>query len=213
MRKLIVVSCLLVLVVCSSNPAFAQFVKKTLKEASKSLSTAANTSKLERTITQTIKIPVRQNGLPVGSEVMLTVHKPITQLNKVNASLLNRAGHISIIRPDLTDIEINEYIAMEWAYVKGKNPNPTGKGYYTDQATLARDLNALYEGEAVVVESPTGLVKLYELPVDGIWYKPAGYKKPIKLSSDEYFVIYDMERQTGQLVNKSAMSLFEKSGD
>ena len=42
-------------------------------------------------------------------------------------------------------------------------------------------------------------VKLYALPVDGILYKAPGYKVPVVLNSNEYFVIYDVKAQTGKI--------------
>ncbi len=37
------------------------------------------------------------------------------------------------------------------------------------------------------------------LPVDGILYQPAGYKTPVVLKADEYFVIYDTQSRTGKI--------------
>ncbi|MBO5911394.1 MAG: hypothetical protein J6Q05_04295, partial [Elusimicrobiaceae bacterium] len=93
--------------------------------------------------------------------------------------------------------------ALGTQFVSGAYGEPGyGKAFYETQAQLARDLDTFYQGQAEVYVGPDGReVKLYALPVDGILYQPVGYKKPVVLNSNEYFVVYDVTAKTGKIVD------------
>ena len=94
---------------------------------------------------------------------------------------------------------------------------PAGKAFYESETELAQDLNTFYRGKGVVVEHPVTKqnVKLYWLPADGILYKPAPDKPAVVLSPEKYFVVYDMENKTGQIVGNSPVMqrLFDTPGN
>ena len=85
-------------------------------------------------------------------------------------------------------------IPHRWVGPKGEHV------LYDSQSQLARDLDAFYKGDTDIYVSSDGRkVKLYALPVDGILYKPAEHEVPFVLNSNEYFVVYDIETQTGKI--------------
>ena len=78
------------------------------------------------------------------------------------------------------------------------------RAFYEDQSTLARDLNAFYEGKSPIYRGLDGhVVQLYALPVDGLLYKPVGYQVPVVLNSNDYFVIYDVKNKTGHIADNT----------
>lgn len=193
-----VLGSMLVVLLLSSVPAFAQF-KNPVKAAK-------NLANLDRVVARAAKTPaigrpVVTNlppGLVRGNAIgLLRVKMPktVTPVNKSYVTFLQNsvAGEGRFANGTVKDYA--EIVATEWVFT----PQHV---FYEDQAQLARDLDEWYHGKADIRISPDGReVKLYALPVDGIVYKPVGYEVPVVLNSNEYFVIFDVESQTGKIAD------------
>ena len=182
MKKRVISSLVAVLLLCTV-PAFAQF--RNMAEGAKNLANLdiALTRATQRAV---IGRPV-VNHLPLGiapnAVGLLRVKMPkvVTPVNHSYVQYVNRVG-----------VENLKLIPHDWVGPKGEHV------LYDNQTQLARDLDAFYNGEADIYVGPDGhSVKLYALPVDGLLYKPQGYEVPLVLNSNEYFVVYDLETQTG----------------
>ena len=151
-----------------------------------------------------IKLRVPTHVLPAGETLVHAVTIP-SQANAVNASLLYMAQEANqqAIRQHKAISKtkaVADYTLQRWQDVTRQAAYP---GFYENQAALAQDINAFYKGSGVAVQGANGqLLKLYELPVDGLVYQSGG--KPRVLRADETFVVYDVKQQTGQLVQKDA---------
>ncbi len=213
-----IVGTLVVAFILSGTQAFAQF-----KLSPKS---AKNLANLERVVARAAHPPVSgrpvANRLPEGwvsgnAMALLRVKMPktITPANKSYATLLNRqfmelkstmAGKSGMVRfgeksymnvPAFQDIStpanLANIVADGWTWF--------GSPIYEDANLLAKNLNEFYDGNADVLIGPDGReAKLYTLPVDGTLYKPAGESTPLVLNSNEYFVVYDVQNQTGKIM-------------
>ncbi len=213
-----IVGTLVVAFILSGTQAFAQF-----KLSPKS---AKNLANLERVIARAAHPPVSgrpvANGLPDGwvsgnAMALLRVKMPktITPANKSYATLLNRqfmelkstvAGKAGMVRfgegsylnvPASQEIStpasLANIVADGWTWF--------GSPIYEDANLLAKNLNEFYDGNADVLIGPDGReAKLYTLPIDGILYKPTGESTPLVLNSNEYFVVYDVQSQTGKIM-------------
>lgn len=187
--------------------AFAQF--KNLPKASR---TAKNLSAaVERKTLQQISKPtliqsfVPKEFAPQQSINVTGAVRPL-QATAVNAGFLYMLKH----NPGVPAHEVGGRFLLGHA-----GEPPAGKAYYTSQTELAQNLNTFYKGQGVVKQGPDGRnVKLYALPVDGILYKPVGYSRPVVLKAEDYFVIYNMEEKTGQLVENTPQmrQLFSRYG-
>lgn len=194
MKKSILI-CLIVLLAGGTN-IFAQFVKG-------SAEAAKNLENLDRVITRASKGAVLGRpvvtipaGVVAGNTVGLlrvTMPKVVTPVTQSYIKLLN-TNFVPGLSAYPTPESVADALAHEWV---GKNGE---RVFYENQAALAKDLDAFYKGDAKVFVGVDGhKVKLYTLPVDGILYKPLGYRTPVVLNSKEYFVIYDIESKTGQI--------------
>lgn len=188
--------------------AFAQF--KNLPKASR---TAKNVSSaVERMTSKRMNQPtVIQSFVPkefaARRSIAVTGAVRPQQANAANAGFL----YMLKANPGVPAHEVGGRFLLGHA-----GEPPAGKAYYSSQSELAQNLNTFYQGRGVVRQGPDGRnVKLYSLPVDGILYKPVGYSRPVKLSSEDFFVIYDMEHKTGQLVSNTEQmrQLFSREGD
>lgn len=201
-----VVGSLVVGFVLSSTCCFAQFAKAPAMAA-------RNAAKIQRYTMGKVALAthpvfpvacVRDARLP-GNIACVKVGLPAMPVvgNNVNASYLNQHKRLTDMyqasRAGKTPQEIQEIMAQRWTGV-AKTPG-IGKAFYEDQSSLAQDLNTFYEGAGITVTAPGGeIAKLYALPVDGILYKPSGYKDPVVLTAAEDFVVYYPRTKTGQLV-------------
>ena len=182
-------------------PAFAQF-----KNPARA---AANLTRLERNIAQVthaktspkdIAVRVPKKVIPGGYTVLSARPVPLKQ-TPANYSFVQNVQHIlsQIKGSGFHKHEISRMIADLWAR---STPGLAagGSAFYDNQTTLAQDLHAFYAGHGPLYRAPGGhAVKMYSLPVDGILYQPAGYKHPVVLNAKDYFVLYDVDTQTGQL--------------
>ena len=92
-------------------------------------------------------------------------------------------------------------IAHNWIGPKGEHV------LYHDQNQLARDVHTFYKGESDTYIGPDGrAVKLYMLPVDGILYKLEGCKVPVVLNPQDYFIVYDLQTNTGKIAPNTAQT-------
>ncbi|MBR2081489.1 MAG: hypothetical protein IJ876_00505 [Elusimicrobiaceae bacterium] len=201
MKKVLVGSLLIVLVL-SAMPAFAQF--KTPVKAAKNLANldrvvtrATRPSVLGRpVVTNLPQGVVRGNSIGLLRVKMPTAVTPATQsyVQALNSIYANTSKTVTYPTP----ASWAPWMAHEWL---DKYP-----ALYEDQSQLARDLDAFYkkfetdEYKVARYIGPDGReVNLYTLPADGILYKPAEYADPVVLNSKEYFVIYDIESKTGKI--------------
>lgn len=79
---------------------------------------------------------------------------------------------------------------------------------YTDQATLAQDIVAMYRGKQAgqAAKDPFGrVVVLYELPQQAITYAPYGREARL-LNPSEEMLVYNPTQQRGQLVKKGVVN-------
>ena len=190
MKKMIVSSLLAVLLVPGTQ-VFAQF-KSPMKAAKnwdnlrRIVVNAVHNPKAPRIISW---VPARfVKGEKIGTSVVQVPQKitPVTRSMLIKAGKSADAKHMQLLA--------NQFL------LGTPGEHGYGKVFYEDQSELARDLNEFYHGNADVYEGPDGRkVKFYMLPVDGILYKPLGYKTPVVLNSNEYFVIYDTQTGTGTI--------------
>ena len=202
--KKIAVSSLVIVLVVSGTHVFAQF--KNLSQTAKNLTdkVAVNQANLERVISRAAQparlgYPVVQvpAGVVTGNAVGVSWVKAPQAVTPVTQSYLKHLKQILI--PNYTPKSNLEKAAKTATHEWMGQTNHQG-AFYTDQSQLARDLDAFYEGNAEVYVGPDGRkVKLYALPVDGILYRPVGYKDPVVLNSQEYFVIYDLSSHSGKI--------------
>ena len=202
-----VLGSMLVVLLLSSVPAFAQF-KNPVKAAK-------NLANLDRVVARvTTKSPILSARAlayksPVSAKLPLGVVIPenaglvraqlpknITPVNKSYFTFVRDWYNSHNWESDYQTLE-NASKSLE-NLIKKSFPNAS----YTQQEQLAKDLDAFYKGQAKVYIGPDGRqVKLYALPVDGILYKPVGYEVPVVLNASEYFVIFDVESQTGKIAD------------
>ena len=181
-------------------PAFAQF-KDPVKAA-------INLANLDRVVARAsvgscLDYPVIIAKLPPkivpGNAIGLQrvkMPQTITPVNQSYIALLNTFHK----RYNAASSFVTPTMLAPWAAKEWIGDQESTHVFYTDQITLARDLDAFYKGNAPLwVDSSGRRAKLYMLPVDGILYQPVGSSVPLVLTSDEYFVIYDINTQTGQL--------------
>ncbi len=206
MKTLRIVGLVSVLFV-ASTPMFAQF-----KEVAKQVK---NMIRLEQSVQRAVwhrfngKMIIRAwvpEYFVAGQEIGLTGAIYPFQITAANVSFAYKVDNT----PKLTAFEVGTQFILG-----GEDTLPVGKAFYEDQNELAQDLNRFYEGQGVVRMEGKRTVKLYSLPVDGILYKPAGYKEPVVLQADDYFVVYDMDGNTGKLVENTPENLqfYSRSGD
>ena len=197
MNKKLLLVLLSVLFIPGIN-AFAQF--KMVAESPRNL------KNLERVVMRSIKGPAIGRpvvtGLPVslvpgGSIGLLRVKMPKV-ITPVSSSYVRYVNTLGGGRPSAVP---HNWVGLHGEHVLYNNPNQ-----------LARDLDAFYQGDAVVYEGLDGRkVKLYMLPVDGILYRslehalrdPFQPEVPLVLNSDEYFVVYDVKSQTGKILENT----------
>lgn len=205
MRKILVLVVFGVLLL-PGNAAFAQFGKNIVKAGinarnlERFLTTAGKRSTIGRSV---VRVP---KHIAPGGAVALTVRSIPSEITPANASFVSVVQKLNEILP-LTGKVLEErvgWVANAWGDIGPHGQPSKGKGFYEDQTALAKDLDNFYRGQSEVMIGPDGReVKLYTLPVDGILYQPVGYITPLVLLSDEYFVIYDVESQTGKLAENT----------
>lgn len=183
-----------------SLPAFAQFKSPSLK--------AVNTKRLQRSLAQvqlgktlgTVPARVPKSVLP-GKTVYLTpvaIPRTVTPANQAFLENLNNV-FAQIKHLGYSKAQVSKLMAELWVSPTRHSPH-NGKGFYDDQNELARALHSYYHGLGTLYISPAGRqVKLYALPADGILYQPVGYSRPLVLTAKDYFVVYDINEQTGQI--------------
>ena len=224
MKKTVVWSCLLFLV-ASGTVSFAQFqlAKQSLEKGVENAAvrnlaklqevTARSAQRLlsENPIVLTIPQGVYQQNMYLGvRNIEIPTPGTLTEsyLNLQHDILKNlNAKAPSGVK--FTPKYAQRVIAQRW--INGTKGSPRGKALYTNQAELARDLDNFYQfykATPTVTRAPSGrIVEIYELPADNILYKPVGYRVPVVLTAREYFVIYDVQNKTGQLVKKTPATL------
>lgn len=198
------------LVVCLlPGITFAQFEKKGLEALAKFNAKKLQTVVLRAGLPQAQGRFVAQAFVPAhftqAQQVgVLGAFVHVQKANAANVSFLHKVEEIhKYSDPDVIAPEIGI-----WFILGHHGEPPAGKAFYEDQSELAQNLNTYYKGQGVVRRGPDGRdVKLYSLPVDGILYKPVGYKNPVVLSSDSHFVIYNMKTKTGQLIENTPQNL------
>ena len=194
MHKTVVSSCVAVLLLAAPN-AFAQF-----KNPAKAAKNLANLDRVVTAVAQKASrgeivawVPAR--FVPSGQVLLQPVQMPIVR-TPVTASLLHK------IPASANALHVK---ALSSQFIMGAyGEHGYGKAFYEDQTELARDLVAFYDGKLETRIGPDGHeVNLLALPVDGLLYKPAGYKTPVVLNSQDYFVIYDTQTATGQIAKNT----------
>ncbi len=178
-------------ILLASPCAFAQF--------NNPAKMARNWTNLQRVVARTTQIqPVTTviswvpSRFVKGGKIGLSPLPLPQQLTPVTRSILTKVkGPVEVKHMHRL---ANQFVL--WAY----GEHGYGKAFYDDQTQLARDLHNFYDAQPDTFIGPDGHeVKLYALPVDGILYKPLGYKTPVVLNPDEYFVIYDTQTDTGKI--------------
>ena len=182
-------SMLLVLMILSATGAFAQ-----VKLSPWSAKNVANLNRaISRATAPAIGCPVVTHlpaGLVPGNAVGLQSISMPRIVTPVNRSYIQYVHQVGKERLNL--------IAHNWMGPKGE------RALYDDVNQLARDVDAFYKGQADIYLGPDGRqVKLYMLPVDGLLYKLEGCKVPVVLNPQEYFIIYDLATQTGQIAQNT----------
>lgn len=204
----IVISSLFIIFVCGTQ-VFAQFAKHSAKAV-------RNIKNLDRVlISKTYKgsLPgIKQYftawTLPKTGEMLVKVSAyEKTRLTSVFPKITSPVTHdFNYFLQSQGDIAFKTFTPAVWVSLGGK-------GLYTNQSDLAKDLHALYTkaGYSRRYIGPDGhVVALYVLPINGILYYPAEYKFPVALHPDEYIVIYDLVNQTGKIADNipAVYSLF-----
>lgn len=181
---------ILSLMLCAGLMFSAQPACSQIKSTVKALRNLSNLGRALAHAAEKSRPRIRAVSKLVASQAFHATHK--TVVGQSYARYARR--HFSDVSAELTPVKISQ----KWLEQPGE------KTFYTDLSVLARDLNAFYEGDTDVLISPDGReVKLYMLPVSGILYQPAGYKEPIYLNADDYFLVYDINKHTGQLVENA----------
>ena len=194
MHKAVISSLLGVLLLCGGN-VFGQFFKEAQK-AAKNLTNLEQALKLaaQRSVASG---PILTHLSPVTIEKHLTGTLKMTLPQSFTCSvqldeLFRENPSLAYSVPQTLSI----LLVHEWASQTGN------RQFYKTQSALAQDLDAFYGGNVPVLVGPDGRkVKLYALPVNGIWYKPTGYSTPVVLNADDYFVIYDTQSKTGKIAD------------
>lgn len=197
MKKYLLIS---LLVSLAALPSAAQFAKYPLKAA-------ANMRNLER-IPLLVKRAVASprvgasvvavpKGLVSGNKVLLTPSALPWRKTPADESLVRYQKALREAHSSSFDRRAMPTLEQAWL-ASG------GKAFYTDQISLARDLEKFYGGKSTILRSPEGkMVRIYALPVEGILYKPVGYKYPVVLQAKDDCVVYDIETCGGQLLPNS----------
>lgn len=195
------------------SPASAQF----LKESERAFRNLRNIDNLitragaaaGRASTESLRVSI-PDGILKGNYTVLTAAQLPAQITPANASLAYQYANMSKsdARNRLQDDLLNYPLQEAWL-LSG------GQGFYQNQSQLAHALDFFYDGRGVTRKFGRKTVKLYTLPVEGILYKPVGYTDPVLLNSDAYFVVYEPDTQTGQLVENTPemLRLFSEPGN
>lgn len=183
------------------SAAFAQFAKSPLHAA-------RNRANLERALKKATLAPRTSLTVTVSPTLVPGGRVQLTPVHLPKITTPANDTYVRMVRPlvgwfrdiGLSKPEVERVVATSWKNIPGEFA-PGAKAFYQDQSTLARDLDRFYSGQGSVFIGPGGKkVKLYVLPVNGILYQPAGYKEPVVLNAKDYFVMYDMQSKTGQLM-------------
>ena len=158
-----------------------------------------------------VAMPSLQVQVPAGvtslGRVSLQAALPINMMPALQNTLSQFRN--TVVTPEVTSLNMQGdwqntelWLLNQWV-AKG------GKGFYEGPDALAQDLDAFYKGFQAAdtfeeYESVLGeVVRFYPLPVSGILYRPSGFNRPIILSSDEYFVIYNPATKAGQVAHQN----------
>ncbi len=198
MKRTQTVFLLTALTLCAT-PTFAQFrqVAKQAKNLTQ-LEQAVQRAALRRVHGKNVVRAWVPSSFVPGQQIGVTGALYPSKITAANVSFAYQVQN----NPQLTALEIGTRFLTG-----GNGVPPTGKAYYTDQSSLAQDLNTFYQGQGVARLEGNRTVKLYALPVDGILYKPDGYKEAVVLNSNDYFVVYDIDSHSGKLVENTPENL------
>ncbi len=210
MKKLVVFSCILAMAAVGTQ-AYAQMFKK-LQQSSRNFAQILR-QEIQRKHPMLIRKPVVRPGstfkVPVpkqfaASEQAVLTPIPMPMLTPISRSYVNRISKImQNCRPAISLEEAQELLTWKWVGVG--TSSPIGQAFYESESKLAQDLDVLYEGKGTTVYDPQGnIVRVYELPVDNILFKPVDATNTIKLTSADYFVVYNPDNQAGRLIKKTS---------
>lgn len=191
---------LLFVLLVPGTQAFAQFknpalIEKNLANIDIIIERATKGATLGRPVITELP-PDIVNGKAVGL-LRVKLPKQVTPVSESYTRFLDAA--YKAVSPSYAYPTRESMVNIAGASWVGKNGE---RAFYTDQNQLARDLDNYYKETTQVRIGPDGReVKLFMLPVDGIVYKPVGYRDPLVLNSKDYFVIYDVASQTGKIAD------------
>lgn len=219
MKKVIVGSCFLMLMMGASSQAFCQAFSRNLSRSIvKSVSRTGGSLagrvykdqvSLARDLHRTLpQLGILSTGPAVGKRVLVypvpqtgIKYQPAGRALKV----LTPTQHFVIY--NLTTKE-GQIVDMSQRELYKPVAQPANQKVYTSQEELAQDLNKQFGAEGVMSVGPDGNdVVIYAIPEQGVLYQPAG--TVVHLFPQTHFVIYDDATGAGQIVDMRLRSFYK----